>query len=133
MALPNGTGGYQVGPGADEAQFAPQKAPVAYTGTTVTLAASDLANGLVTSTNASAVGFTLPTAALMDAECPSAGSNTALEFVIINLGSASGAVSRSLRSSLMGPILRSTGRAESATIPSLGAAEDGRARRAGRP
>jgi hypothetical protein len=92
MALPNGTGGYQVGPGADEAQFAPQKAPVAYTGTTVTLAASDLANGLVTSTNASAVGFTLPTAALMDAECPSAGSNTALEFVIINLGSASGAV-----------------------------------------
>lgn len=92
MALPNGTGGYQVGPGADEAQFAPQKAPVAYTGTTVTLAASDLANGLVTSTNASAVGFTLPTAALMDAECPSAGSNTALEFVIVNLGSASGAV-----------------------------------------
>lgn len=92
MSLPNGTGGYQVGPGADEAQFAPQKAPVAYTGTTVTLAASDLANGLVTSTNASAVGFTLPTAALMDAECPSAGSNTALEFVIINLGSASGAV-----------------------------------------
>lgn len=92
MALPNGTGGYQVGPGADEAQFAPQKAPVAYTGTTVTLAASDLANGLITSTNASAVGFTLPTAALMDAECPSAGSNTALEFVIINLGSASGAV-----------------------------------------
>jgi hypothetical protein len=92
MALPNGTGGYQVGPGADEAQFAPQKAPVAYTGTTVTLAASDLANGLVTSTNASAVGFTLPTAALMDAEAPSAGSNTALEFVIINLGSASGAV-----------------------------------------
>ena len=65
MSLPNGTGGYQVGPGADEAQFAPQKAPVAYTGTTVTLAASDLANGLVTSTNASAVGFTLPTAALM--------------------------------------------------------------------
>lgn len=92
MSLPNGTGGYQVGPGADEAQFAPQKAPVAYTGTTVTLAASDLANGLVTSTNASAVGFTLPTAALMDAEAPSAGSNTALEFVIINLGSASGAV-----------------------------------------
>ena len=92
MALPNGTGGYQVGPGADEAQFAPQKAPVAYTGTTVTLAASDLANGLVTSTNASAVGFTLPTAAQMDAECPSAGNNTALEFVIINLGSASGAV-----------------------------------------
>ena len=92
MALPNGTGGYQVGPGADEAQFSPQKAPVAYTGTTVTLAASDLANGLVTSTNASAVGFTLPTAALMDAECSSAGSNTALEFVIINLGSSSGAV-----------------------------------------
>lgn len=92
MALPNGTGGYQVGPGADEAQFAPQKAPVAYTGTTVTLAASDLANGLVTSTNASAVGFTLPTAVQMDAECPSAGSNTALEFVIVNLGSASGAV-----------------------------------------
>lgn len=92
MALPNGTGGYQVGPGADEAQFAPQKAPVAYTGTTVTLAASDLANGLITSTNASAVGFTLPTAALMDAEAPSAGNNTALEFVIINLGSSSGAV-----------------------------------------
>ena len=92
MALPNGTGGYQVGPGADEAQFAPQKAPVAYTGTTVTLAASDLANGLVTSTNASAVGFTLPTAALMDAAVPNARVDTAFDFVIINLGSSSGAV-----------------------------------------
>lgn len=92
MAIANGTGGYQVGPGADEAQLAPQKAPVAYTGTTVTLAAADIANGLITSTNASAVGFTLPTAALLDAEVPNAGASTALEFVIINLGSASGAV-----------------------------------------
>ena len=92
MSIPNGTGGYQVGPGADEAQFSPQKAPVAYTGTTVTLAASDLANGLITSTNASAVGFTLPTAVLVDADSPNAGNNTAFEFVIVNLGSASGAV-----------------------------------------
>lgn len=92
MALPNGTGGYQIGPLSTEPDLTSQFAPVAYTGTTVTLAASDLSNGLITSTNASAVGFTLPTAALMDAECPSAGNNTALEFIIINLGSASGAV-----------------------------------------
>jgi hypothetical protein len=93
MPIANGAGGYQVGNGnLDEVQFSPQAAPVAYTGTTVTLAASDLVNGLITSTNASAVGFTLPTAALMDAAEPNVSNNGAFEFVIINLGSASGAV-----------------------------------------
>ena len=93
MAIANGTGGYQVGTGnLDEPSFAPQVAPVAYTGTTVTLAASDLVNGLITSTNASAVGFTLPTAALIDAAVPNANANSAFEFVIVNLGSSSGAV-----------------------------------------
>jgi hypothetical protein len=93
MAIPNGAGGYQIGSGnVDEAQLSPQAAPIAYTGTTVTLAASDLVNGLITSTNAAAVGFTLPTAALMDAAESSANNNMAFEFVIINLGSSSGAV-----------------------------------------
>lgn len=93
MALPNGSGGYQVTAGnPGEPLLFPQAAPVAYTGTSVTLTADDLINGLITSTNASAVGFTLPTGTLMDAAAASANVNTAFEFVIINLGSSSGVV-----------------------------------------
>lgn len=93
MAISNGAGGYQVGNGNfDEVQFVPQLAPVAYASATVTLAASDLVNGLITSTLATAVGFTLPTAAIMDAAEPNMGANSAFEFVIINTGSSSGAV-----------------------------------------
>lgn len=93
MSLPNGTSGYQLGAGnAAEPNLFPQAAPTAYTGTTVTLTAADLITGLITSTNASAVAFTLPTGALMDAAVASANLDMAFEFVIINLGSASGAV-----------------------------------------
>ena len=93
MALPVSGGGYQFGDGnSSEAEFTPQAAAVAYTSTTVTLTAADLIAGIITSTNASAVGFTLPTAALMDAAVPNARVETAFDFVIINLGSSSGAV-----------------------------------------
>jgi len=93
MPIANGAGGYQIGTGNfDEVQFVPQLAPVAYASATVTLAASDLVNGLITSTLATAVGLTLPTAALMDAAEPNMGANSAFEFVIVNLGSSSGAV-----------------------------------------
>lgn len=93
MAISNGAGGYQIGTGNfDEVQFVPQLAPVAYASATVTLAASDLVNGLITSTLATAVGLTLPTAAIMDAAEPNMGANSAFEFVIINTGSSSGAV-----------------------------------------
>jgi hypothetical protein len=93
MAIANGTGGYQVGTGnLDEPSFAPQLAPVAYATGTVTLAASNLVNGLIQSTLGTAVSLTLPTAALMDAAVPNAGANSAFEFAIINTGSSSGAV-----------------------------------------
>ena len=93
MALPVSGGGYQIGDGnVNEVKLLPQAAAVAYTSTTVTLTVTDVATGIVTSTNASAVGFTLPTAAAMDAAFPNARVDTALEFVVVNLGSSSGAV-----------------------------------------
>ena len=68
MALPSVGGGYQVGDGnQNEILLGTQAAPGATTATSVTLTAAELTGGLYTSTNASAVAITLPTAALTDA------------------------------------------------------------------
>lgn len=93
MPLSSSGGGYQFGDGnVNEVELTPQAAAVAYTGTTVTLTTADLTAGIVTSTNASAVAFTLPTAALTDAAVPNARVDVAFDFVVINTGSTSGAV-----------------------------------------
>lgn len=72
--------------------FDNQGAPTAYTGTTVTLTIADLLTRIVTSTNASAVGFTLPTGTLTDAAFIAMPVGASFDWVIINLGSSSGAV-----------------------------------------
>ena len=93
MPLATSGGGYQFGDGnVNEVELTPQPAATAYTATSITATTAELTTGILTSTNASAVALTLPTAALTDAAVPNARVDTAFEFAVINLGSASGAV-----------------------------------------
>ena len=93
MALAQVGGGYQYTDGnLSEVALFNQSAPGATTSTSVTLTAVELTGGLYTSTNASAVAITLPTATLTDTLLTNAKVNSAFEIVFINLGSASGAV-----------------------------------------
>ena len=93
MALPSVGGGYQVTDGnLSEVRINVTNAPGATTGTSATLAAADMTNGIYTSTNASAVGITTATGAQLDALLVNARVNSSFDFCIINLGSASGAV-----------------------------------------
>lgn len=72
--------------------FDNQGAPTAYTGTTVTLTIADLLTRIITSTNTAAVGVTLPTGTLTDAAFTAMPVGASFDWVIINLGSSSGAV-----------------------------------------
>jgi hypothetical protein len=93
MAFPSTGGGYQFTDGnINEVKIYPQLAPGATTATSVTLSAADVTNGLYTSTNAAAVAITLPTVATLEALVINPRVGTAFDFVIINLGSSSGAV-----------------------------------------
>lgn len=85
MALPNGSGGYQIGAGnVNEAQLLVQGAPTALTGA-ATATAAQLANGLFTF-NGTAGNLTLPTVADLEAGIPSATKvNAAFDFYVINI------------------------------------------------
>jgi hypothetical protein len=86
MALPNGSGGYQVGDGnLLEAQLFVQTIPATLTGDT-TLTAAQVAVGLVVCKKASdaTLTVTLPTAALLDAAITSAKVGSAFELTICN-------------------------------------------------
>jgi hypothetical protein len=93
MALPNGSGGYQVGAGnRSETVMGAMAAPQTAT-TTATLTAAQIANQmLVASAGASAVTYTLPTGALIDAAVPNAGVGNTFDLSIVNLGTSSGTV-----------------------------------------
>jgi hypothetical protein len=68
MALPNGSGGYQVGAGnTSEAQLIVQGAPLAITATTATLTGAQMAVGLITSNTSADTVVTLPTVADLEA------------------------------------------------------------------
>jgi hypothetical protein len=85
MALPNGSGGYQVGDGnLGEPLFFAQGAPTALTaGATAT--AAQLAGGLFTF-NGTAGNLVLPTVALWEAAYPSTGKvDAAFDFFVINI------------------------------------------------
>lgn len=85
MALPNGSGGYQVGDGnIGEPLFFPQGAPTALTaGATATPA--QLAAGLFTF-NGTAGNLVLPTVALWEAAYPSTSKvDAAFDFFVINI------------------------------------------------
>ena len=85
MALPNGSGGYQIGAGnVNEAQLLVQGAPTALTAA-ATATAAQLANGLFTF-NGTAGNLTLPTVADLEAGIPSATKvNAAFDFFVINI------------------------------------------------
>jgi len=86
MALPNGSGGYQLGTGTSgEPLFFSQGAPTALTAA-ATATAAQLANGLFTF-NGTAGNLTLPTVALLEAAFPSLGekNDSAFDFYVINI------------------------------------------------
>ena len=94
MALPNGSGGYQLGDGnLNEAELTIQPAPIALT-TGVTLTAAQLTNGIILgSPGASAVSYQLPTCADLDALVSSAKPNSAFSFSVVNVdGNTSGVI-----------------------------------------
>lgn len=74
-------------------QFGYQAAPAAYTADQ-TLTAAELLGRLVTATKATAIAFTLPTGALMDAALfgGTAVAGDSFDWEVINLGSSSGAM-----------------------------------------
>ena len=85
MAIPNGSGGYQVGDGnLSEVQLNVQATPVAKTAAAV-LTAAELTNGIVTYSGAVA-NITLPTVALTEALVSSAKVNSSFNFSILNIG-----------------------------------------------
>ena len=85
MAIPNGSGGYQVGDGnLAEVAMSVQATPVAKTAAAV-LTAAELTNGIVTYTGAVA-NITLPTVALTEALVSSAKVNSSFDFSILNIG-----------------------------------------------
>ena len=85
MALPNGSGGYQVGDGnLGEPLFFPQSAPTALTAA-ATATPAQLANGLFTF-NGTAGDLTLPTVADLEAAYPSMDKvDSAFDFFVINI------------------------------------------------
>ena len=86
MALPNGSGGYQVNSGnLTEAVLSVQTIPTTLTGDT-TLTAAQVAVGLVVCKKASdaTLTVTLPTAALLDAAITSAKVGSSFELTICN-------------------------------------------------
>jgi hypothetical protein len=94
MALPNGSGGYQVGAGnLNEVDLVIQPAPVSLT-TGVTLTAAQLTNGIILgSPGASAVSYQLPTCADLDTLVSSAKPNSAFDFNVVNVdGNTSGVI-----------------------------------------
>ena len=95
MALPNGSGGYQVGAGnTSEIQFDAQPTPTSIAAGAATLTAAQLATKIILgSPGSSAAAYTLPTAALTDAAFPSMPNNSAFDFNVINVdGSSSGVI-----------------------------------------
>jgi|688.fasta_scaffold912668_1 hypothetical protein len=95
MALPNGSGGYQLGDGnTGEILFVAQPTPTSIAAGNATLTAAQLATKiLLGSPGTSAAAYTLPTAALMDAAFPSMPNNSSFDFTVINVdGSSSGVI-----------------------------------------
>ena len=95
MALPNGSGGYQLGDGnTGEILFVAQPTPTSIAAGNAQLTAAQLATKiLLGSPGTSAAAYTLPTAALTDAAFPSMPNNSSFDFTVINVdGSSSGVI-----------------------------------------
>ena len=97
MALPNGSGGYQLGDGnRNEPVLGYANAPQTATAT-ATLTAAQITGGMLyANPSTSAATYTLPTAAQLDAAVPSASVGSTLDLSIVNVGTSSGAVTLSM-------------------------------------
>ena len=85
MALPNGSGGYQVGDGnLTEISFGNFTIPTTITAT-ATLTVNDLAAGIVIYNSASTGTLTLPTATLTDAAFSSAKVGSSFDLALVAL------------------------------------------------
>ena len=90
MALPNGSGGYQVGAGnLNEIIMGTQVAPTAKTAA-ATLTPAELATEIITYTGA-AVNLTLPLGTDLDNAFSSMKVNSSFDFSIINIGGTNAA------------------------------------------
>lgn len=92
MALPNGAGGYQVGSGnRGELILGYADAPLSQAGS-ATLSAAQVTAGilLVGSGATTAQTYTLPSAALVDAEISSGSAGSTFDLIVVNLGTSSG-------------------------------------------
>jgi hypothetical protein len=90
MALPNGSGGYQVGAGnLNEIIMGTQVAPTAKTAA-ATLTPAELATEIITYTGA-AVNLTLPLGTDIDNAFSSMKVNSSFDFTIINIGGTNAA------------------------------------------
>lgn len=95
MALPNGSGGYQLGDGnLNEATFRVIPAPATATATATLTAAQVLSNILLGSPGTSAASYTLPTVSDLEAALPSATKpGVTFDLSVINVdGSSSGVI-----------------------------------------
>jgi hypothetical protein len=90
MALPNGSGGYQVGAGnLNEIIMGTQVAPTAKTAA-ATLTPAELATEIITYTGA-AVNLTLPLGTDIETAFGSMKVNSSFDFTIINIGGTNAA------------------------------------------
>ncbi len=93
MALPNGSGGYQIGDGNNgEPLFFTQGAPTALTAA-ATATAAQLVNGMFTF-DGTAGNLTLPTVALLEAAYPSMSEkvDSAFDFFVTNIDGGADAI-----------------------------------------
>jgi len=90
MALPNGSGGYQLGDGnLNEVILSVQSAPIAKAAA-ATLTPAELANGII-NYNGTASNLTVPLGTDLDTAFPSMKVNSSFDFYIINTGGTNAA------------------------------------------
>jgi hypothetical protein len=90
MALPNGSGGYQLGDGnLNEVVLGTQGAPTAKAAA-ATLTPAELANGII-NYNGTASALTVPLGTDLDTAFPSMKVNSSFDFYIINTGGTNAA------------------------------------------
>lgn len=88
MALPNGSGGFQVGSGNNnETILGYANAPQVATDT-ATLTAAQIVGGILVATPTANATLTLPTAALIDAAVPSARVGSTFDLALVNAAAA---------------------------------------------
>ena len=89
MAIPSVGGGYQFGDGnVNEVDIVPQGDITSGLTTAVTLTAAQLATGIISATPGTALSYTLPLAADLDALVSNAKPSSAFDFSVINLSGA---------------------------------------------